>query len=55
MRAPQITLIVLYCISLGINLSEHGKPKQGKNNVFTSIVALIIQISILTWGGFFKW
>lgn len=50
----QITYIVLMCLSLGISLKEHGEPKTGYNNFWTSLLAVGIQIGILYMGGFFS-
>ena len=49
----QITYIVLVLISLMINSYQHGKPKEGKHNVFVYLISLGISASILYWGGFF--
>lgn len=49
----QIIWIVLICLSLGISISEHGKPKTGNNSFWTSLVATIVNVFILYMGGFF--
>lgn len=54
MKAPQITLIALYCLSLGITMSRHGQERVEKPNFFISLISAGIQIGILIWGGFFS-
>lgn len=54
MTAPQITLIVLFSINLLLSARDHGKEKEGKDNFWTTLLALAIVLSILIWGGFFK-
>lgn len=49
----QIVWICMMAISLGINLAVHGKPKQGNNNFFISLIAFGIQLVPLIFGGFF--
>jgi LPXTG-motif cell wall-anchored protein len=52
--APQIILCVLYCLSLGVNLAKHGQPKTGKESFWTGLIAIIIVVTLLIWGGFFS-
>lgn len=54
MGLQQIAIIVLYTVSFGIMLAEHGKPKRGKENAWISLLSLIIIFSLLISGGFFK-
>lgn len=54
MTIPAIILIVLFALSLGIGIAEHGKPKEGKNNFWISLVSTGIVFGLLYWGGFFK-
>lgn len=54
MKAPQITLIILFALSLGITLSKHGQEREDKYNFFTSLISVGIEIGILIWGGFFS-
>lgn len=53
MGIPQILMIVIIAMGLGISMVEHGKPKTGKNNFFTSLIASVIEIALLYFGGFF--
>lgn len=53
MGIPQIIIIVLYAMNLGINLVKHGEPLEGKHNVIVTLVSTIVIMGILKWGGFF--
>jgi hypothetical protein len=54
MGFPQVVVIVLYSLSLGMSFMQHGKPKTGKYDAWGTLFATIIMILILNWGGFFK-
>ncbi|WP_161627586.1 hypothetical protein [Metaclostridioides mangenotii] len=54
LKAPQIILIAIYMLSLGISMARHGEEKKGKESFFTSTIAAAIQIGLLYWGGFFS-
>ena len=54
MNWPQITLIILYTLSLGISIERHGKNKTGRYNFWIDLIASIIVFTILYIGGFFK-
>ena len=54
MRIPQILMIALYMLSLGIYLAKDGEPKGGTYSFWTAFVATAIIFAILIWGGFFK-
>ena len=51
---PQFTYVALLVFSLGITLEQHGKPKTGKENFWTSLAACALAIWLLYEGGFFK-
>lgn len=54
MGVPQILLIVLVTLSLGVTAAKHGETKcEETHNFFLSLVADLIVILILYWGGFF--
>ena len=53
MRWPQITMIVIMAISLGINLANAGKTKVESYNFGMTLIGTIIQVFILKAGGFF--
>lgn len=54
MGVPQIMIIALYMLSLGINLANHGKEKNDKYNFWSSLLACVLIFALLNWGGFFK-
>lgn len=51
---PQIILISMWSLNLLLTSYQHGKPKTGTHNIFTTIIATIIEGSILYFGGFFN-
>lgn len=51
---PQIIILVLYVLTIGISLAEHGKEKKGKESFFTTAIGVSIQMALLYWGGFFS-
>ena len=53
MGIPQIIMIMMMCLVLFINIANHNKPREGKYNAWQTLVGIAIQISLLTWGGFF--
>lgn len=40
-------------LGLGISIEKHGKPKEGKENVWVTIIALLIQYFLLYKAGLF--
>ena len=53
MGAPQIIMIVMMCLVLFINVANHNKPRECEYNAWQALVSIAIQVSLLTWGGFF--
>ena len=53
MAWPQIILIVLTCLSMGISLQKHGDPERGTYNAWGNAIGCLITFSLLWWGGFF--
>jgi len=51
--APQVIWLVLLLINLMINAVNHGKPKEGFDNITYSIIDACLSIGLLIWGGFF--
>lgn len=51
MGIPQIILIGLYAMSLGIAAVNNGK--ESKTNFLASLVTSAIVFGLLIWGGFF--
>lgn len=53
MRWPQITLIALYALGLGITLSKEGEPRD-PYDFWSTLIATGIQVALLAFGGFFS-
>jgi LPXTG-motif cell wall-anchored protein len=51
---PQLILIVLWSLNLGLMINDHGKPKTGNQNAWVTVVAIIVTGTILYFGGFFN-
>lgn len=51
---PQITVLVFMCIGIGLDIQRHGELREGKYNVFSTIVSNIVTAAILYFGGFWK-
>lgn len=43
-----ITLLILYAMNLGINLTRHGQPREDNYNFITSLIAALIE-SVLVY------
>lgn len=50
---PQILHILLVGLGLGVELSKHGKPREGKYHFGTSLLVTLLILSLLYWGGFY--
>ncbi|GAG30184.1 unnamed protein product [marine sediment metagenome] len=50
--APQIMIIILMTLGLGLHLTEHGKPRSNYN-FWHGLITTGIWVAILHWGGFF--
>lgn len=48
-----IIFILMGFLGLGISIEKHGKPKKGKENVWVTIIALLIQYFLLYKAGLF--
>jgi heme/copper-type cytochrome/quinol oxidase subunit 4 len=53
MGTPQIILLTLLGIQLLLVSFLHGKPREGRHNLFMGLIDTAILIWILTAGGFF--
>ena len=51
---PQITLLTIMTIDLGINLARHGEHKNEKYDFFTALFVTGINLFLLYKGGFFR-
>lgn len=47
---PLVILVVLSCISLGVELERTGKPKEGKYSFLTSLFGWILQWALILWA-----
>lgn len=52
MGIPQIILIVIYAVSVGYSVANHGKQR-GRYNLWDTLIGGGIELLILYWGGFF--
>lgn len=50
---PQIIMLILYLLGLCVGVREHGRLKTGKHSAWTTVLALAINMVLLSWGGFF--
>ena len=50
---PQMILLFLFFMSLGVSIAKHGQPKEGNYSVRDNVISLAIVITLLWWGGFF--
>jgi hypothetical protein len=53
MKAPQIIIIVLFGLQLGIALVEDGKTKTSKTSFIHTLISTGLTVWILIAGGFF--
>lgn len=50
---PQITLMVIYTVALGLSLALHGKKKEGTHNFGLALLTYVLIGLLLYKGGFF--
>lgn len=53
LHAPQIIILALMAIGLGVSIARHGMPRTNEN-VVVSIISTAIMLALLYWGGFFS-
>ncbi len=51
---PQITIIVLGAMSVGLHLAKDGQPRTGKYSFFLSAFTVGTEMYVLHAGGFFS-
>lgn len=39
-----ITLLALYCMSMGAELAKHGQPRESKHNFWTTAISVAISL-----------
>lgn len=49
---PQLIMLGLMCIGLGVGLSKHGEA-QARHNIVIDLISVAVQLGLLYWGGFF--
>jgi hypothetical protein len=54
MKAPQIIVLTLTGVGLLLDAYMHGKPKEGKNSIWLSLISRALSMGLLWWGGFFN-
>ena len=54
MNIWKISILLLYAMSLGMNLAKHGEPKEGKYDFWSTLLSCAILIFMLYMGGFFE-
>lgn len=54
MGIPQIIIIIIYGLNLGINLAKNGEPRESNYSFGIALVATAIEAGLLYWGGFFS-
>lgn len=51
---PQGILLTMMLIGEGISLSKYGQKKQDSYDIIDVLVAPLIMLGLLYWGGFFS-
>jgi hypothetical protein len=51
--APQIIYFFFVLFGMLMTANKHGKP-QSPYNFWTTLISVLIQASIMYWGGFFN-
>jgi hypothetical protein len=51
---PQIIWLFLAIFGLGYGLYKHGKPKEGRESFWITLVATLVSFILVYCGGFFK-
>ena len=54
MGIPQVIVIGIMGLGLGVAAAKHDKPREGKHNVVMTLFALAVEGGLLYWGGFFS-
>lgn len=51
---PQILIIILFSLGIGLEWANHGTAKNGTHDVWNELISTLIVIAILWWGGFWQ-
>lgn len=54
MNWPQVFMIGMFSMALGIHITKHGEPKRENYNAWVMIAAIAIKATILYFGGFWE-
>lgn len=49
---PQLIVLGLYVLSLGLTLGLHGQPRP-PYSFWTALLSVALMLPLLWWGGFF--
>lgn len=49
---PKVLMIIVFVSTLILHTIKHGEKKEGEYNAWLALVSVIIEFSILWWGGF---
>jgi hypothetical protein len=47
-------MIAVIAMEFALSLRDHGTPKRGNNSLWMYLTAVVLQNSILYWGGFWS-
>ena len=50
----QVVWLLIIAAGLGVALAQHGKPKQGYESFWVTLISAAIEIFVLAKGGFFS-
>ena len=50
---PQLALLAIWTLGLGIGMEQHGKARTGNHNFWIGLLAVAIEFTLLKFGGFF--
>ncbi|MDQ1921675.1 hypothetical protein [Massilia pseudoviolaceinigra] len=54
MTAPQVIIVALSAMGVGLALAQNGQQRTGKHSFALTSVAAAIHLAVLYWGGFFS-
>ena len=54
MGIPQIIMIIIIGLNLGMNLAKNGEPRESNYSFGIALIGAAIEAGILYWGGFFS-
>jgi hypothetical protein len=51
---PQLTVLCLMALGMGVNMATHGKPKDGTHSFWWHMFSVALTFWLLYQGGFFN-